>query len=300
MKKPIFNLAGLDGLRAKNRCPVQLSPGFVRVDALTPVGDAEVFVFGDIGGWFDGVVAEDFCKEIAALNVETLNVRVNSPGGLVFDGFAIYNALAAHSAKVVVHIEGIAASIASVIAMAGDEIRIGEAANVMIHKPWSGLLGDAEAFRKEADILDNLEAGIIGLYSARTGKDNAELADMMKAETWMRGQAAVDAGFADVVVPAKGKKKCAAKSALLSLYNHTPTDLLPENADEPKVREFERLLHEGEGKSNSYAKRVAAMAARVFASARDVPAPAPRDEDGPAISVADAMRLAAAVRSLIR
>lgn len=293
MPKLLLDLAPYVGLGVLNRAPVTLSPGFVRVNAVG--NEAEVYVYGDIGGWFDGVVAEDFAKEIAGLDVETLNVRVNSPGGFVFDGVAIYNALVAHKAHVVMHIEGIAASIASVIAMAGDEIRIGEASTIMIHKPWSFAIGDAEDMRKEADVLDVLEGGIIDIYAARTGKPADELMTMVAAETWLRGQAAVDAGFADVMVPAKTKEK-PAKSALLALYQHTPTDLMTVGADNPKVREFERLFREGERQPHAFAKRVAALAAKIFTTAeRDVPLADPRDEGG-AEAAAALWRLAATVK----
>lgn len=300
MPKTILDLTALAGSRVVNRAPTSLSPGFVRVNASAAAEkEAEVYIYGDIGGWFDGVVAEDFAKEIAALDVETLNVRINSPGGTVFDGVAIYNALAAHKARVVVHVEGIAASIASVIAMAGDEIRIGEAATIMIHKPWSFAIGNADALRKEAEVLDTLEGGIIDIYAARTGEDRKALEGMIAAETWLRGQEAVDAGFADVMVPAKKKEK-PAKSALLALYDRTPADLLAADMNNPKVREFERLLREGERQPNAYAKRVAALAARVFAAGREVPPPAPRDEGGPAEQAKALLRLADHIRSLSR
>jgi ATP-dependent Clp protease, protease subunit len=296
MKKHAFDLAALSGLRALNRVPVALAPGFVRVNATDNAPDeAEVFVYGDIGGWFDGVSAEDFAREIGALDVGTINIRLNSPGGLVFDGIAIYNAIASHKANIIVHIEGVAASIASVIAMAGDEIRIGEAATVMIHKPWSIVMGDAESMRKEAEVLDTLEGGILDIYAARTGKSLDELKTMVAAETWLRGQDAVDAGFADVMVPAKKKEK-PAKSALLALYNNTPADLKSAVTEDPKVREFERLLREGEHQPNDFAKRVASLASRVFGVERDVPPPVvPRDEDE---RVATARRIAAAIHSL--
>ena len=296
MTKNIFDLAALSGLRVLNRAPVALAPGFVRINAAeqTP-SEAEVFVYGDIGGWFDGVNAEDFAREIGALDVETLNVRLNSPGGFVFDGIAIYNAIASHKANVIVHVEGVAASIASVIAMAGDEIRIGEAATMMIHKPWSIVMGDAETMRKEAEVLDTLEGGILDIYAARTGKSLDELKTMVAAETWLRGQGAVDAGFADVCVPAKKKEK-PAKSALLALYNHTPADLKSAVTEDPKVREFERLLRDGEHQPNDFAKRVASLAARVFEGVeRDVPPVVPRDEDK---RLNTARRLAAAIQSL--
>lgn len=282
MKKPIIDLAPFAAARAVNRAPTQLGFGAVRVNAADD--SADVYVYGDIGGWWDGVQPAEIAKEIAALDVGTLNVRVNSPGGIVFDGLAIYNAFAAHPAKVVMHVEGIAASIASVIICAGDEIRIGESANVMIHKPWSFMIGDAEEMRKEADILDNLEQGIVDIYKARTGHDDAKLKDWMASETWFRGQQAVDDGFADAIIPSKSKEKKAARSALLALYQHTPSDLAASDQDAPPVRQFEHLLRDAEQMPNALAKRLAAAAQRVFQPSRDETVTDPRDEGGAAIA----------------
>jgi len=298
MPKKSLDLAALQGNRARARACAPLAHGFVRLDAAQD-GEATVFIYGDIGGWFGGVVAEDVAKEIAALDVETLNVRMNSPGGLVFDGVAIYNALAAHKANVIVTVEGIAASIASVIAMAGDTIRIGEGSSMMVHKPWSFAMGDAEVMRKEGEVLDILEGGIVDIYAARTGKSTKAVADMLAAETWLRGQAAVDEGFADEVVPAKTKKEKPAKSALLALYRHTPADLVPDEKERPAVRELERLYREGERQPDQVAKRMASLAASVFASKRDVPTPDPRDgDDNEAADATRRAHLAAFIRSL--
>lgn len=232
-----------------------LSPGTWRVNK-TSDQNAEVFLYGDIGGWLDGVGADEFAREVAGLNVDTINVRLNSGGGSVFDGLAIYNALNRHPAKIIMNIDGIAASIASVIAMAGDQINITEGSHVMIHKPWSMAMGDAESMRKEAEVLDSFESGIVDIYAARTGKDRKQLENWIGAETWFKGQAAVDAGFADVVIPAKRKEK-AAKSNILALYAHTPTDLLETYENVPNAREIERVLRDVEGFSNNQAKRIA-------------------------------------------
>lgn len=253
-----------------------LKPGTVRVNADDAASEAEILIYGDIGGgwWDEGITAESVTKEIEALDVDTLNVRINSGGGLVFEGVAIYNAIARHKAKVIVHIDGIAASIASVIAMAGDEIRISEGSHIMIHKPWSFAVGDANAMRKEADILDQLEGGIVDIYAARTDRKRADLEKLVEAETWFTGQAAVDAGFADVMVPAKKKK--AATSALLNLFKHTPENLLSDSAH--GAREFELFLRDGEGLSHAQAKRIAVAAAASVA--RDEPTRPTRDEGG--------------------
>ena len=234
-----------------------LSPGTWRVNK-TSDESAEVFLYGDIGGWGDGIGAEEFAKDVAALDVGTIDVRLNSGGGSVFEGQAIYNALSRHSAKIIMNIDGIAASIASVIAMAGDEIRITEGSHVMIHKPWSMAIGDAESMRKEAEVLDSLESGIVDIYAARTGKDRKQLEDWIGAETWFKGQAAVDAGFADLVIPAKRKEK-AAKSNILALYGGTPKELLELEESVPNARNVERILREVEGLSQKQAKRIASL-----------------------------------------
>lgn len=237
-----------------------LKPGSVRVNADASGTEAEVLIYGDIGyGWYDeGITAETITNTIAELDVETINVRINSGGGLVFEGLAIYQAFARHDAKIVVHIDGIAASIASIIAMAGDEIRISEGANLMIHKPWSGVWGDAVAMRKEADVLDQLEKGLINIYEARTGAKRSDIESWVGAETWFLGQEAVDAGFADVIVPAKKKP---ANSALFNLFKRTPQNLLASSST-PEIREFESFLRDAEGLSNAQAKRIAAAMPR--------------------------------------
>lgn len=235
-----------------------LGPGTWRVNKTSDL-TAEVFLYGDIGGWMgEGIGADEFTREIVALDVSTIDVRLNSGGGSVFEGQAIYNALSRHPAKVNVNIDGIAASIASVIAMAGDEIRITEGSHVMIHKPWSMAMGDSESMRKEAEVLDSLQSGIIDIYAARTNKDRKQLEKWVNAETWFKGQAAVDAGFADSVIPAKRKEK-AAQSNILALYSHTPTDLLQINENIPDARNVERILRDVEGFSAKQAKRIASL-----------------------------------------
>lgn len=220
----------------KNR--INLSPGTWRVNKTSDTS-AEVFLYGDIGGWMDGVSAEDFGKDIAGLDVETIDVRLNSGGGSVFEGQAIYNALNRHPAKITMHIDGLAASIASVIAMAGDTINITEGSHIMIHKPWSLAMGDSKSMRKEADVLDSLESGIIDIYAARTNKSRDQLEKWLSAETWFKGQDAVDAGFADAVIPAK-RKQNAIRSNILMHYVNTPKELADLEEDLP-VKQIAKL-----------------------------------------------------------
>lgn len=133
---------------------------------------AEVFIFGDIGEswWGESVTAADFVKEIAALDVDALTVRINSYGGSVSDGLAIYNALRRHKAAVTISIDGVAMSIASLIAMAGDTVEMAENAILMIHAPWGGLYGNSKEMRDYADVLDKMAGAMASSYCARSGK----------------------------------------------------------------------------------------------------------------------------------
>lgn len=291
MPKKLFDLAPLQ--RAMNRMPQAAGPGVLRVAAEQGADEAEVFIYGDIGGWWGGVSAEEFAKEIAALDVKTLNVRLNSPGGLVFEGVAIYNALARHAANVVINVEGIAASIASVIAMAGDEIRIAEGSRFMIHDPWTIVMGSADDLRAEADVLEGLKSDLIDIYAARTEQSRGDLSDWMTVETWLSARDAVDKGFADSMTPAKKKEKKDqhARSAVLRLFRNAPQDLLDAGDDAPPIREFEAFLRDGEGLSQTQAKRIAA-AARAISVQRDDARPPQRDDGA-------SLRLAEHIRSLV-
>lgn len=158
---------------------------------------AEISIYDEIGYW--GITAKSFSKDLKALgnNLKQINLHIHSPGGDVFDGIAIYNLLKNHPANVTVYIDGLAASMASVIAMAGNEVIMPENAMMMIHKPWGIQGGDAEDMRKYADLLDKVENTLIPAYASKTGKTPEELAEMLSAETWLNGKECVEQGFAD-------------------------------------------------------------------------------------------------------
>lgn len=158
---------------------------------------AEISIYDEIGYW--GITAKSFSKDLKALgnNLKQINLHIHSPGGDVFDGIAIYNLLKNHPANVTVCIDGLAASMASVIAMAGNEVIMPENAMMMIHKPWGIQGGDAEDMRKYADLLDKVENTLIPAYANKTGKTPEELAEMLSAETWLNGKECVEQGFAD-------------------------------------------------------------------------------------------------------
>ena len=158
---------------------------------------AEISIYDEIGFW--GVSAASFAQDLKSCgnNLKQINLHIHSPGGDVFDGIAIYNLLKNHPANVTVYIDGLAASMASVIAMAGNEVIMPENAMMMIHKPWGIQGGDAEDMRKYADLLDKVENTLIPAYATKTGKTPEELAEMLSAETWLNGKECVEQGFAD-------------------------------------------------------------------------------------------------------
>lgn len=147
--------------------------------------------------WGEGVTVKRIDAALRSIGNKAVTVNVNSPGGDYFEGLAIYNRLREHPAQVTVKILGIAASAASVIAMAGDEIRIARAGFLMIHNTWVLAMGDRHQLREVADWLEPFDGAAVDVYAARTGLDADEIGKMLDKETWIGGAAAVDKGFAD-------------------------------------------------------------------------------------------------------
>lgn len=158
---------------------------------------AEVLLYDVIGAW--GVSAKQFAEDLKASAGSAITLRINSPGGDVMEGAAIYNILRSDGRQVTVHIDGLAASMASVVAMAGHKVVMPANALMMIHNPWTVAMGDADQLRKDADLLDKVKAQIVGAYQAKCGdkKTHEQLVEMMDAETWLDGAEAVAAGLAD-------------------------------------------------------------------------------------------------------
>jgi ATP-dependent Clp endopeptidase proteolytic subunit ClpP len=159
----------------------------------------EILLYDEIG--FFGTDSSDFVNELKDKHKAgtPLSVRINSPGGSVLDGIAIYNAIARIEDDVTVHIDGVAASIASYIAMAGDKLVMASNAFLMIHNPLSLAGGDSEDLRRSADLLDSMRDTIANAYIAKTGKDTDEIINLMSEETWFTAQEAKDMGFADEI-----------------------------------------------------------------------------------------------------
>jgi ATP-dependent Clp protease protease subunit len=172
---------------------------------------ADIWIYQDIGeGWFEGFSAKYFADEVKKLGaVDILNVYINSAGGDVFDGVAIYNILKRHKAKVIVEIDALAASIASVIAMAGNEIRMAENAIMMVHNPWGFVMGDAADMRKAAEDMDKIrDSSIVPAYVKQSGMEEEKVIELMDAETWMSAEDAKGYGFIDEIT---AEKKMAAR-----------------------------------------------------------------------------------------
>jgi ATP-dependent protease ClpP protease subunit len=162
---------------------------------------AEVFIYGYIGDdWNEeDVTAASFTKALRGITASAIDLRVNSPGGAVFDGIAIYTALLDHPATVDVTVDGVAASAASFVSMAGDTIAMQKPAKMMIHDASGIVLGNAADMQEMADLLNELSDTIAGIYADRAGGTVAKWRDAMKAETWYSAAAAVEAGLADHV-----------------------------------------------------------------------------------------------------
>lgn len=162
--------------------------------------EAEVMLYDEVGGWL-GATADEFINDLRGITASNILLRVNSPGGQVYEGIAIANALRSHPASVTVQVDGIAASIASVIAMAGDRVRMMPNAMIMVHDASGLTVGNAADHRDTADLLDKISGNIADAYAARAGGTREEWRQVMVAETWYTAEEAVAAGLADEVVP---------------------------------------------------------------------------------------------------
>lgn len=186
----------------------------------------EVWLYDQIGSsfWGDGVTAKSFQRELAALGkVTTINVHINSPGGDVFDGFAIYNQLKQHPATIEVDVDGVAASIASIIAMAADpgKLRMAKNSLMMVHNPQGGAYGDETELERVIALLRSVKDNLVGTYVDRTGAKTEAVRDWMNDETWFTAEAAVQFGFADAVTAESAVAACFD----LKAFRNVPEDL---------------------------------------------------------------------------
>ena len=193
--------------------------------ALSASGETvDVYIY-DVIGW-PFVIAADLLYQIPP-NAKTINVHLNTPGGDIFEGIAIYNMLSAHPGEVKVYVDGLAASAGSLIAMAGNTITMRPATFLMIHNGWSSIAGDADDLRKEADLLDKINLQFADVYAGKSGKKRDEILAMMDAETWFTADEAISARFADAIAsPEKSLPDTAPKARFdLSVFANAPEAL---------------------------------------------------------------------------
>jgi ATP-dependent Clp endopeptidase proteolytic subunit ClpP len=181
---------------------------------------ADIYIFDEIGTY--GVTAQDFISEIKGLKDMPINLRINSLGGDVFDGMAMYNVIKRREAKTTVYIEGIAASIATIIALGADEVIMAENSLFMIHNAWGGTSGEAKDMRKTAETLDKITSELTDIYVKKTGLSYDTLADMMDEESWLNAQEAFDLGFIDTI---SDSIKVAAKYDVSKFKNITQEEI---------------------------------------------------------------------------
>jgi ATP-dependent Clp endopeptidase proteolytic subunit ClpP len=201
-------------------------------NAATSADTATIDLYDEIGGYF-GVTAGDFVKDLRAVEAGTIEMHVNSPGGDVFDGIAIMNALRAHPAKVVMVVDGLAASAASFIVASGDEVVMMPHSELMIHDAWGLAIGNAEDMRTMAADLDRISDNIASIYAARGGDQGAWRA-LMESETWYSAQEAVDAGLADRVAEKPADDKAKARFDL-TVFNYAGRAAAPAPTSPPAV-----------------------------------------------------------------
>lgn len=229
--------------------------------------EADMFIDGEIvtDEWYDDETSasgfRDALKELGDVN--TINLHINSPGGSVFEGIAIYNMLKMHKAKVNVYVDGLAASIASVIAMSGDAIFMPSNSMLMIHNPWTWAQGNAQELRKQADDLDKICEASKQTYLDKAGDklDPDTLQELLNAETWLTAKEAYDYGLADEVVSAN-KAVASLSDKYKERYHNVPMALVSEEPEEEQTPDNEPAepVEETEGEESKLREQIAKQA----------------------------------------
>lgn len=192
--RELWNRAETEALaRVKNGLPATVSPGMTYNSS---TNEATVFVLDAIGGWF-GIDPKTWVPEFSAIKAKTIHLRVNSPGGSVFDAEAMRTAVSQHPAKVVAHVDGYAASAAATLVTAANEVEISSGGYIMIHDAWACGMGRAQELEDCAKLLRKTTASIAEAYQRRTGQPLAKIREWMDRETWFSAPEALQHGFAD-------------------------------------------------------------------------------------------------------
>lgn len=233
-------------MNKKQKEKKQQNNKFFNMKASADGKSGDVFIYGEITkfAWeeYGEHSAQTFKNELDALgDVENINLYVNSPGGSVFEGITIHNMLKRHSAHVIAHVDALAASIASVIIMAADEIRMPSNSMLMIHNPWTFAIGNAAELRKQADDLDRIGVSAIQSYLAKAGDKLSEekLQELLDAETWLSAEDALEIGLCDVVEEANNMAASISEE-YLQRYKNVPQQLKEEPAQPISAEEMEQ------------------------------------------------------------
>jgi ATP-dependent Clp endopeptidase proteolytic subunit ClpP len=240
---------------------------------------AEIWIYEMIGEDFwtgGGVTAKKFQEELSAITAKQIDLHINSPGGQVFEGVTIYNLIKQHEATVTTYIDGLAASIASVIALAGDKVIMAANALFMIHNPTGMVWGEAGDMRKMADVLDKVRSTMSGVYSGKSGKPEADINSLLDDETWMTADEAHEFGFVDEIADEMDLAACAKFIPIMSKagFKHIPKQINA-SAAIPTAKDAERGLRDA-GFSRKAAKSILAEGFKGYQRDADPPA-APRD-----------------------
>ena len=240
---------------------------------------AEIWIYEEIGEDFwsgAGVTAKNFQKELSAITAKQIDLHINSPGGAVFDGVAIYNLIKHHPANVTTYIDGLAASIASVIALAGDQVVMAENALYMLHNPSGIVMGTAADMRSLADVLDKIRGTMSGVYAAKSGRPDDEISALLDAETWMTAAEAKEFGFVDEIADEMDLAACAKFVPVMAKagFKHIPKAISASKSS-PTAKEAEKSLRDV-GFSHKQAKAILAEGFKGYQRDVDPPA-APRD-----------------------
>lgn len=206
---------------------------------------AELTLYGeisDISWWGDEVTPKQFKEDLDALgDIDTLNVYINSPGGDVFAGQAIYSMLKRHKATINVYVDGLAASIASLIAMAGDKVIMPANAMMMVHNPWTFAFGNANDFRKLADDMDKIRDSMVVAYESRSALTTDEIIELLDAETWLSAEDCLEYGFCDEIEETKEIAACV-DTKYFSMYKNIPESLKEVKNSDKDLKKKKLLL----------------------------------------------------------
>lgn len=239
-------------LKIANLTATEPSTEWYRIQNVADGEDTtEIHIYDSIGGWM-GLSAQEFIADLKEVKTEKISLHINSPGGSVFEGIAIHNAVWQHPANVTVYVDALAASIASVIAMAGDEVVMVSNSQMMIHDAMGITIGNAGEMREYADLLDRISDNIASMYSERAGGTAAEWRERMRAETWYSPDEAVDAKLANRVHSKSDKNASNKEDGVpdnrwdLSIFNYAGRENAPAPAAAPAPQ-----LNIGEGIANA-------------------------------------------------